>query len=215
MIETVVFDFDGTLVDSNAIKRQGFFAVVANHPGGDALMRRVLAEVDGDRRAIFDAYVALQGEADSSRRYDAGALTLEYSAHVDSAVASAAEMPGATALLQELRLHGKHLYLSSATPLSSLQRIVERRGWSQLFDAIFGAPDDKRSSLSRICAATTAAPSAIAVIGDGPDDRESAAALGCAFFAVGEARGRLPHEPVFTLPELLGKLLRKAQRVQP
>jgi phosphoglycolate phosphatase len=206
MIATVVFDFDGTLVDSNAIKKQGFFAVVANHAGGDAMMQRALDEVDGDRRAIFDAYVALQAAANSSQVHDAESLVGEYSAYVDTAVAAAAEMPGATALLNGLRRHGKHLFLSSATPVASLQRIVERRGWSHLFDAIFGSPNSKRASLLQIRAATAAPSSALAVVGDGVDDRDSAAALGCPFFAVGEARGKLPHERIFTLCDLLDVL---------
>jgi phosphoglycolate phosphatase len=203
MIETIVFDFDGTLVDSNSIKRRGFFAVVASHEGGAAMMQRVLDEVDGDRHAIFDAYVAFQAAANASQVHVAERLVNEYSAHVDAAVATAAEMPGATELLDGLRRYGKHVYLSSATPVTSLKGIVERRGWSPLFDAIFGAPSSKRESLVQIRAATTAPISALAVVGDGIDDRDSAAAIGCPFFAVGEARGKRPDERVFTLPELL------------
>ena len=202
MIETIVFDFDGTLVDSNSIKRRGFFAVVASHEGGAEMMQRVL---ESGRRspAIFDAYVAFQAAANASRRHVAETLVSEYSAHVDAAVATAAEMPGATELLDGLRRYGKHVYLSSATPVASLKDIVERRGWSPLFDAIFGAPSSKHASLLQIRAATAAPISALAVVGDGVDDRDSAAAIGCPFFAVGEARGKRPDERVFTLPELL------------
>ena len=128
---------------------------------------------------------------------------------------AAAEMPGATALLKGLRRHGKRLYLSSATPVASLRNIVERRGWSHLFDAIFGIPTEQADDLCCRFAQPPRLPAARwRVVGDGVDDRESAAALGCAFFAVGEARGKLPHEQLFTLPELLELLLQSAKRVQ-
>src|SRR4051794_35828219 len=111
MIATVVFDFDGTLVDSNGIKRQGFFTAVASHAGGDAIMRRVLDEIAGDRRAIFGAYAELQARLNPLHTHDAESMVNEYTERVDAAVAAAAEMPGATQLLEALRRDGKHVYL--------------------------------------------------------------------------------------------------------
>jgi phosphoglycolate phosphatase len=201
MVSTVVFDFDGTLVDSNAIKRLGFFDVVAAHADGEAVMADVLARVVGDRRAIFAAYARQRGNPSAD---DVEALVQAYSRRVDERVAAAPEMPGAEALLAKLRQHGVRVVLSSATPVDSLRRIVEQRGWLRHFDEVLGHPSRKVDSLRRLLqrGATN-----IAVVGDGEDDRDSAAAVGCSFFAVGEARGGLAGEPVFTLPELSAVLL--------
>lgn len=203
MVSTVVFDFDGTLVDSNAIKRQGFFDVVAAHAGGAALMASVLARVAGDRRAIFAAYV--QERAGGTPEVDD--LVQAYSRRVDERVAAAPEMPGAQALLARLRERGVRLVLSSATPVDSLQRIVAQRDWLRYFDEVRGHPAQKIDSLKQLLERDGAIAAAIAVVGDGEDDRASAAAVGCAFFAVGEARGAAPGEPVYTLHDLSAVLL--------
>lgn len=57
MIRCVVFDFDGTLVRSDNIKRASFLAVVRNFDPHGELMARVLTEQPGDRHAIFKRFV--------------------------------------------------------------------------------------------------------------------------------------------------------------
>jgi phosphoglycolate phosphatase-like HAD superfamily hydrolase len=206
MISTVVFDFDGTLVDSNAIKRQGYFAVVAGHPGGAECMQAVLGRVTGDRRAVLTAYreAALKREAGPLPSVDE--LVQNYGDHVDGQVSAAREVEGAAALLRELKRAGRRIYLSSATPLTSLRRILEQRQWLQYFDDVFGHPASKPETLRVILEVAGVKPRAVAVVGDGVDDRDSAASIGCAFFPVGEARGAERTERVYTLPELLDVL---------
>ena len=198
----VVFDFDGTLVDSNAVKHAAFLYIAARYPGGEAVMHGLLRRVQGDRHAVMTAFVQAarpSGTADE--------LVRDYSYYVDSAVASASSMPGAESLLQALRDGGRQVVLSSATPLANLKTIVERRGWVHRFDHLAGSPVSKADTLCWLIAEQGFSPSEIAVVGDGDDDRASAAATGCAFFAVGEARGAPAGEPVFSLHSLHAPLM--------
>lgn len=52
MIRLVLFDFDGTLVDSNFVKERCMRAVVAGLPGGLAALEKA-REIGGNRYKLF------------------------------------------------------------------------------------------------------------------------------------------------------------------
>jgi phosphoglycolate phosphatase len=210
MISTVVFDFDGTLVDSNAIKIQGFYALVSGDAGGAARMARIIDRLKVDRKEIFRAYVAQAAREGIEQPDDAESLLRRYNERIDEAVAAAREIPGATQLLQQLREHCYRVFLSSATPIANLRYILGRRSWLEYFDDVFGHPTSKTESVIQIRQRTGVDAASLAFVGDGADDRACAAAVGCVFFPVGEARGASAPEKVFTLTELAQALLGRA-----
>ncbi len=204
MINTLVLDFDGTLVNSNGIKRQSFLNFASSDVGGKEIMSRILEEVPGDRAAILSAY--LQERDGRAHRHDELSNALKtYSYKVDKAVIRAPEMLGASEFLAAMRIGGFKLILSSATPEENLLDIVSRRGWLDMFDLVSGSPRKKIDTLKSLISSETST-AQLAVIGDGEDDKKSAEQIGCHFFPVGEARGINSGERVYTLPEICNLL---------
>jgi beta-phosphoglucomutase-like phosphatase (HAD superfamily) len=201
----VVFDFDGTLVDTNHLKREGFLGIAARFPAGREVMARVHASTTGDRWRVFEVFAAEMRE-EAGLDIDPAALAVEYTAEVDGRVAAAPEIEGATRLLGALGELGVPAFLSSATPLSSLGPIVAARGWRRFFHDMFGAPATKEETIGIVASRLAVAPARLVVVGDGADDRRSALATGARFIAVGEGRGCGPGEAVHRLDEILALL---------
>lgn len=174
MIRCAVFDFDGTLVLSNRIKREGFFAVAEAFPGGEAAMTALLDAPPGDRFAIMAAFAA---------RYGAGAddLAERYGAWCEARILVCPARDGAADLLAELRRRGLRVWINSATPEAPLRTVVARRYPEGTFDGVLGGHERKVENLQTILAAERLAAAEVVMIGDGADDRAAAATIGCAF----------------------------------
>ena len=185
-IDCVVFDFDGTLVDTNTVKRDAFFAIAAGTKGGLAAMRRLYGQVKGDRVELWRAWVRELNLPEASL-ID---LSRKYTELVDPLVANAAEMRDASMLLDALREARKTVFLSSATPRDNLVPIIEARGWTTFFEEIFGYPATKIETLRNRVLPRFKSASRIVVVGDGMDDMKSALLAGCHFVPVGHKNDR-------------------------
>ena len=188
-IRCVVFDFDGTLVESNAIKRDSFFEIFDGFERSEAVVERVLSEnPDADRHAIVPAVRDALSVAGVGSLPEPTALVAAYTELCEARVAECPAVPGAQEALECLR--GRYpLYLDSSTPQDALARIVERRGWSRYFRAVLGRPTDKLANLRILADREKLAPREILLVGDGPSDRAAALEFRCAFLGFGRGFG--------------------------
>lgn len=177
MIRCVVFDFDGTLVLSNDIKREGFFASVAERPDGPERMARILACPPGDRYAIFDRFAAETGASTSD-------LVDSYSSWCEERILQCPERHGAERVISAMRAAGMKVHLNSATPTAPLLSIVARRFGKDFFDGVHGGHGEKIRNLKTILALEAIRPDQLVMIGDGVDDWEAANIMGCRFIGV-------------------------------
>ncbi len=216
MICCVVFDFDGTLVASNEIKRRTFLEIARPwDPQGEVVAAMLERWPAADRfektRKIAECLIA-EGllPAESSAAGWASRLAREYTAQCERAIAACPEVSGATAALEELSGRGLRLYINSATPTESLRRLLKLRAWDRLFRAVYGSECSKAANLARIGREAGAGRNEIVQVGDGADDRSAAEQAGCHFVAVaacgGEACGTAGIPAVRDLRELIDLL---------
>lgn len=183
----VVFDFDGTLVDSTAIKHQGYYAALEDCPSALRLLEEILASPPGDRYAVFRLLARrLANETAIDAELLARKWAARYTEFCERGIAVAPEIGGAASACSTLLANGFSLYINSATPEVDLRVIVNRRGMSHWFDGVYGGPCNKIENLSRILTATGVLPAQCVVVGDGRDDYAAAKQCNCAFLPVNQ-----------------------------
>jgi len=202
MIKCVIFDFDGTLVKSNEIKKQVFYEVTKNIIGADDVLDRILNLPNaGDRYNIFNL---LSAELNSSEGVFVDALKLSdnYTNICEYEISHTTEIHGAKKTLEELKKIGIKVIVSSATPKDTLKKIIDMRGWMNLIDMVLGSPDSKINHIEMILKQNRYLTSEIVYVGDSEVDRDAALSVGCKFIAIGEDCSRFSGKPSITLDSL-------------
>jgi phosphoglycolate phosphatase-like HAD superfamily hydrolase len=179
-LKVIVFDFDGTLVDSNRLKHDAFFKLFPDDTRHAGAVREVLAQIGEASR--YDIIAKVLANLDN-RQGDVNELADRYNAIVLDGAKRCAEIPGAEHALKSL-VASFRLYVSSTTPESPLQEIIRFRGWTGYFAGIFGYPRKKSETLRRILEMENVDAKAALVVGDGQSDREAARENRCHFLHV-------------------------------
>jgi phosphoglycolate phosphatase len=187
--EVVVFDFDGTLVESNAIKRQTYFEVAEALGDVADVVIEVIATVTGDRSRILREVVvrtAARQNLPGTRSVDAWSaeLVANYSATCERRIVQCPAVAGAMHALPRLQASGCRLFVNSATPLTNLTRIIQLRALESFFAGLYGAPASKVDNLTAIQQTTDVPFHRMLMVGDGEDDRQAAREVGCAFVGI-------------------------------
>jgi phosphoglycolate phosphatase len=219
MIKVVVFDFDGTLVLSNQIKRDVFDDVTLAAGGTKELVAEVMVNnPKADRHGIFaeisERLLLINGQSDVEAI--AEELVKNYSSQCEDRIVSCPETENMLETLAELHAQDYALFVNSATPLDALKNILKRREMTHFFVGIFGRPASKKSNFQEILGLTGALPTETLIVGDGNDDQTVALEMKCHFAAINVAsvssHNRFKNAPKIVLnnlrelPELLAEI---------
>ena len=195
MYKCAIFDFDGTLVQSNEIKKKTFYEVTQNFSGVSLILDKIFSNPDsGDRFKIFDVLVK---KADLEKKFGISSQHLSnlYTKICEVKIAKAPEVRGAYDTLIKLRESKVKVFISSATPIETLKKIIIMRGWGKLFDNIFGYPESKESHLKKILYIEKCKLSEVVYIGDSDVDQKTASLVGCKFIGIGLNYKRFKKKP--------------------
>lgn len=179
----LVFDFDGTLVDSNQIKRRAFEPCFKEFPEyRSEILEYCWSNNHLSRtekfRHVYEKILGL------SYTEDVAAMLYERFAEASThQIISAPEIQGAERFLSRER--GRRvMVLLSSTPHDILLHIVRKRRWEVYFEAIQGAPVAKGRWLAEFQKARRLGPREILFFGDTAEDAGAAQESGCNFIAV-------------------------------
>jgi phosphoglycolate phosphatase len=190
MIRCAVFDFDGTLVDSNDIKTETFFNIAHSwDPSGEIVGEVLRCWPSADRyektKKIAEGLISRRLlPPNASVEEWSHRLANEYTVRCKNNIACCQEMPGASQSLGELTEKGYLLFINSATPKKPLRQILNLRNWSHFFQDVYGAEATKADNLRRISRETGTTKNEIVHIGDQRDDLQATEQFGCHFIAM-------------------------------
>lgn len=186
--DTVVFDLDGTLIDSEPDLRAALNKLL-DELGRRAVTRPevVMMIGDGVPKLVERALAATGGRAET----DTGDPVARYMAFYNAAPADLSTLfPGAVDLLAELHAAGTKLGLCTNKPEAPAREILRLFGIDGYFGAVVGGdtlpgirkPDPRH--LQAVLDGLGATPEAAVMVGDNANDIDTAKALGVPSVAV-------------------------------
>lgn len=183
-LKLIVFDFDGTLVDSNPVKFRAF----------DACFSEFLDDYPQIRdychghhhtprwvkfRTVYEDILKKPYTKDVKNR-----LLARFAEATTQPVIDAPEIRGAASFLaQASKL--KRTALLSGTPHEHLMIILDGKGWCPYFNIIQGAPVKKSNWIRKLKEDLRLSRDQLVFLGDTPEDAQSAVEADCPFIVVG------------------------------
>lgn len=212
----ILFDLDGTLIDSAPDLHAATNILLARHALGPLTLPQVVSMIgNGVKKLVERAFAAV------GRPLEADALETEHEAMIgiygDHLTVLTTLMPGAREAIEELRGRGVLLGVVTNKPQMPTEAILDHFHLSRFLGAVIGgdagvekkpAPDMIFAALERL----GVAPEDAVVVGDSPADVGSARAAGVPVIAVRDGYTNVPVDEldadavIATLADLDGAL---------
>ncbi|WP_165822607.1 HAD family hydrolase [Paenibacillus montanisoli] len=140
-IRAIIFDFDGTLVDTESCAYDAFSRVYEEHGQQLALERWALCV--GTVGGAYDPYEDLQRL--TGRALDRAALKERFDALHEETLRGAALRPGTLAVLEEAKRLGLRIGLASSSDRVWIDRHLREQGIASYFEVICTRDDVERA----------------------------------------------------------------------
>jgi len=183
MIKTIIFDFDGVLVESNNIKTEAFSALFQGKCSDEEHREIVRHHIDNLGVSRYKKFIHIYREI---LKKDIGQKELDdlsrsFSELVMEKVIAAPSVNGAMDFLSRNREY--ECYIVSATPQGEINDIVRLRSMKEYFAGIYGSPKEKEELINDILAGGKHPAESTVYIGDGMNDYRAATKCGVRFIA--------------------------------
>jgi len=196
----LVFDFDGTLVDSNPIKLKAFDVCFSELKDEWPAIKAYCYTHHHTPRWEKFKHVYVNILKKSYTDDIAKDLHERYAHATTEAVVNAPETPGAVEFLKSIQ--GEYITaLLSSTPQDVLMEILDKKKWTAFFRTIQGAPVNKASWLKKFASDHQLKEGETVFFGDSAEDAASARKAACLFVAV--ANEKLAGSSQFFIPDFL------------
>ena len=175
-----MFDFDDTLVESEAIKDTIFQKIFRRYPKSAKAAWEFHRQNGSLPRGAKFAWLASHAFPDDEplQKSCVKECLEQFQKKTRVLVGDAEEVSGVEEMLAGL--FGKiPLYIASVNPQQELDFLIHRRGWQKWFSAWYGNPPfPKDQALKEIASRENTATQQLLLIGDSPGDREAAEKAG-------------------------------------
>jgi len=181
-LRVLILDFDGVVIESNAVKTQAFQHVFARFPEhAEAMMVFHHDHVSLSRFAKFEHLLALIGRADDAALM--ADIAADFSRRVIEGMMAVPLVQGAETFLHKVtpRLP---VYLATVTPAEELSLILAKRGLVHWFRDVYGCPPwTKPDAIRDVLTREGVKPGNALLIGDSAGDQRAAQMTGVGFLA--------------------------------
>ncbi len=180
MLSSIVFDFDGVIVESADIKNRAFVTLFEAFPGKIAKIHEYLLENAGlSRYGKFEHIYKNLLELPLSPT-TMNSLDRRFSELVSAGIRRCPFVPGVLGFIEK-RAGECPLFIVSATPEPELISIAGDRGLTRFFEGIYGSPSLKGSLLRSIQQKIGQPAETLLFIGDSGHDYQAATEAGTRF----------------------------------
>jgi len=180
MINTVILDFDGVILESVSVKTEAFRALFSFSPVHlDEIVEYHLSHGGVSRYDKFRyIYTKILNAELSEEQFHY--LSDRFAELVLEGVLKSPYVDGALVFLEKY-YQNLNLFVVSATPEDELKSIIWRRGLVHYFDGIFGAPRKKADCIEKILQLPGITSDSTIFVGDSSNDLEAAQKTGIRF----------------------------------